>query len=260
MESKSNVFTATVESSITRTALSNDTNVLGCYSLFWMSGDEISISDYTTTAFFKTTSNLSSSAEFVCDEGKISYKASEYVAFYPSTITLDNMILPAKQTYVEGNVANFPMRAVASNKNLAFKNLCGIIRFSLKSEENNQFAISSIALSADKGMSGTFSIGDDNAAIVTGTDGVVLECLEPELLNISKETDFNIIVPQGSYNSMRVKISDDKGNEVNLVAEASVVVKRSEITCLSLTIFKATFDALLENIPITDSNVDFSER
>ena len=256
------VFNATIEGnfSSTRTSLSDYTNSDGCYSLHWTSGDAISISDGTTSAVFTTNDDYSSTAEFTCLEGRINNRASQYTAFYPSTITSSNMVLPATQNYVSKNVENFPMRAVSTNKELAFKNLCGIIRLSLKSESNNQLSVSSIALSADKGMSGTFTVGYDNAALVSGTDGVVLNCITPELLYESYATDFNIIVPQGDYNPLKIKICDATGKEVNLVSEGSISVKRSEITRITLTLAKSTFDTSLETIPITDADVDFTER
>lgn len=255
------VFSATTESDpSTRTSLSGYTNSDGCYSLNWESGDAISISDGASTAVYTTDDNYTSSAEFVCSEGKISNTATQYVAFYPSTITTANMVLPASQNFVDNNVENFPMRAVSSNKDLAFKNLCGIIRFSLKTEESGQVEVSSICLSADKGMSGTFTVGDDNAAVVLGSDGVVLNCAEPEMLYTTSATDFNIIVPQGDYNPLKVKICDVNGKEVNLVSEGAITVKRSEITRINLTLAKSTFETSLETIPITDSNVDFTER
>lgn len=189
---------------------------------------------------YTTDENYTSSAEFVCSEGKISNTAT--------------------QNFVDKNVENFPMRAVSSNKDLAFKNLCGIIRFCLKTEESGQVKVSSISLSADKGMSGAFSVGDNNAAVVSGSDGVVLNCAEPEMLYATSATDFNIIVPQGNYNQLKVKICDADGKEVNLVSEGSVSVTRSQITRITLTLAKSTFETSLETIPITDSNVDFTER
>ena len=258
---RSEVFTATTETEpSTRTSLSGYTNGDGCYSLYWDSGDAISICDGANTAVYTTDDSYTSSADFVRSEGKISNTAAHYEAFYPSSITTTNMILPANQNYVDGNIENFPMRAVSTNKNLAFKNLCGIIRFCLKSEENGQLKVSSISLSADKGMSGAFTVGEDNAAVVTGTDGVVLTCAEAEQLYATSTTDFNIIVPQGEYNPFKVKICDADGNEVNLVSEGAISVKRSEITRITLTLAKSTFETSLETIPITDSDVDFTER
>lgn len=257
----SEVFTATTENKTsTRTLLSGYTNDDGCYLLYWSKGDEISISDGVNTAVYTTDDNYSSTAKFTKHEGVINSTASQYTAFYPSTITISNMVLPATQNYVNNNVGYFPMRAVSTNKNLTFKNLCGIIRFSLKSEESGQVCISSISLSADNGMSGVFTVGDDNAAIVSGSDGVVLNCTEAKSLYTTSTTDFNIVVPQGEYNPLKVKICDADGKEINLESEGAVSVKRSEITRITLTLAKSTFDTSLETIPITDSDVDFTER
>lgn len=254
------VFSATTEVPLTRTSLSVYTDGDDCYSLKWTSGDAISITDGVSTAVYTTSDNYTSTAEFVCSEGKISNTASQYVAFYPAAITATNMVLPSAQNYVEENIENFPMRAVSCNKDLAFKNLCGVIRFCLKSEEVGQIEISSISLSADKGMSGSFTVGGDGAAVVAGTDGVVLSCAEPEMLYATSATDFNIVVPQGDYNPLKVKICDADGKEVNLISEGAISVKRSQITRISLTLAKSTFDTTLERIPITDSDVDFTER
>ena len=89
-----------------------------------------------------------------CSEGKISNTATQYEAFYPSSITTQNMVLPATQNYVVGNIENFPMHAVSTNKNLEFKNLCSIIRFCLKSEVNGQLKVSSI-ISIARGFVGS---------------------------------------------------------------------------------------------------------
>lgn len=253
-------FTAVIEEHSTRTSLSSYTDDNGCYSLTWNAGDAISITDGLSTAVFTTDEEYTSAAEFTRTSGTICNTANEYEAFYPSTITSTNMILPAEQNYVDNNISNFPMRAVSNNKNLAFKNLCGIIRFSLKSEEIGQIAVSSIALSADKGMSGEFTVDESNAAVVTGTSGVVLNCAEPEMLYTTIDTDFNIAVPEGEYTPLQVKICDSEGKEINLVSESAIKVKRSEITRITLTLAKSSFDTSLETIPITDADVDFTER
>ena len=260
-DKESAVFTATTESApSTKTSLSSGTNSDGHHTLNWVNGDKISISDGVSTAVYVTNDSYTSTAEFSCSDGTISNSASQYVAFYPSTITATNMVLPATQNFVDKNIENFPMRAVSNSKDLAFKNICGIIRLCLKSEEYGQIEIASISLSADKGMSGAFTVGEDNAAVVTGTNGVVLNCAEPEMLYTASATDFNIIVPQGEYNPLKVKIRDSNGKEVNLVSEGAISVKRSQITRINITLEKTTFETSLETIPITDSDVNFTIR
>lgn len=255
------VFDATTEEEFfSRTAISGNTNYDGCYSLVWKAGDAISLSDGMNSAVFETESNGTSSAKFYAKKGNVNDGAT-YTAFYPSTITADRMSLPSNQNYVYKNVEGFPMRAVSRDRNLQFKNLCGIVRLSLSAEENGAVSISKISLSADnQGMSGTFTIDGENAAVVNGTNGVVLNCDVPVVLSASVATDFNIIVPKGRYNSFKVKISCSNGKEVVLVAANVVSVRRSEITRIPLTLGESSFNSSLETIPITDSDVEFTER
>lgn len=102
--------------------------------------------------------------------------------------------------------------------------------------------------------------GFDNATVVSGGDGVVLNCTDAKPLYTTSAIDFNIIVPQGVYNPLNVKICDAEGKEISLVSEGAISVKRSEITRITLTLAKSTFDTSLEAIPIIDSDVDFTER
>lgn len=255
-------FSAVTESTdSTRSSLSDKTNSAGYYSLYWTRGDAISISsDGMSTAIFTTEDEGTPFAEFTRKEGRIGSGAT-YMAFYPSSITPSHMVLPAEQKYVANNIKDFPMYAESKTKELKFKNLCGIIRLSLKSEETGSIEVSSISLSADNaGMSGSFIIGEDDYAIVDGSDGVVLTCEKAIPLHESLETDFNIVVPQGDYNPLRVKISDAAGKEMNLVSEDRVHVERSGITKIALTLGASSFDSSLEMIPITESDVEFTER
>ena len=255
------VFTATTEiKPTTRTALSGNINTDGCYSLYWASGDEICISDGEKSEIYATDGDYSSTAEFSHKSGTVSGNAAEYTAFYPSKITVSNRVLPSTQNYVKNNVEYFPMYAKSDNKELAFKNLCGIIRLCIKAGENEEVNIASISLSSNKGMSGAFTIGDDNEAVVDGADGVVLNCMEPCSLYTSVTTDFNVIVPQGNYNPLKIKIRNADGKEINFESEDAITVMRSEITRINLTIFKSSFNTSLETIPITDSDVEFTER
>lgn len=59
---------------------------------------------------------------------------------------------------------------------------------------------------------------------------------------------------------MKIKIRDTNGKEINFESEGTIRVKRSEITHINLTISKSAFETSLETIPITDSDVEFTER
>lgn len=261
-ETSDMTVTAVIEGKAdTRTALSDEADNAGYYFLYWTKGDAISISDGENTAIFTTESDGTSTGEFTRKEGQIDNDAYSYTAFYPSSITSNNMTLPAEQNYVSDNVENFPMYAKSCTKELAFKNLCGIIRLCLKYEDSETIQVSSISLSADNaGMSGSFTVGTDGSAEVSGGDGVQLTCAHPVTIYKNQGTDFNIVVPKGSYNPLRVKINNADGKEVNLISEAAVKVDRSGITKIAITLSPFSFGSSLEMIPITESDVEFTDR
>lgn len=255
-------FSAIMENEAgSRTVLSDKTNSSSYYSLYWTKGDAISIYDGENTSVFTTESDGTSSGEFTLKNGKIDSDAFVYTAFYPSSITVDHMILPAEQNYVRGNVENFPMYAKSYTTDLEFKNLCGIIRLSLKSETTGAIKVSNISLSADNaGMSGHFTVGYKSEAIVDGNNGVTLVCKDAISLYNNQYIDFNIIVPPGNYNPLRIKICGADGKEVNLVSQGNIHVERSGITRISQILGSSSFDSSLEMIPITEADVEFTDR
>lgn len=255
------VFSAFMENyKKTRTGISTYP-ISGYYSLFWTRGDAISIYDGRNTAVFTTENDNSSFAEFVLAEGQIDDDASEYKAFYPSTITVYNQELPAVQHYIKDNVENFPMYAHSQNKDLEFKNLCGIIQLRLKNGSDSPIRVSSIGLSSvNSGMSGTFQIGGDGAAEVEGREGVSLICEEPVSLYEFAGTDFNIIVPQGEYDPLRVDLHLADGKVMQLASTNKVHVKRSDMTRIEMTLSESSYESSLEMIPVTEADVDFTDR
>lgn len=102
-------FSAIIERQpVTRTTLSDNTNSSGYYTLSWNQGDEISIYDGENISVFTTDDNGTDTGIFRKKEGTVNYGAFSYTAFYPSSITATDMMLPAEQYYVEDNVKDFP--------------------------------------------------------------------------------------------------------------------------------------------------------
>ena len=209
-------FTASTESKAeTRTSLSYSADENGMYSLTWNRGDEISIYDGTSTAVFSTDDSYSATAEFEQKSGEIDKNAAFYTAFYPASITVDNMVLPSQQTYVNKGILDFPMYAYSTSRNLHFKNICGILKVSVKTKESTDVSVSSISVSSEKGMSGTFTVADDYSAVVEGNDGVVLNCEEPVSLYNASYREFNIIVPPAEYETIKICIITGDGGGVS---------------------------------------------
>lgn len=254
-------FIASTESKAeTRTSLSYSADENGMYSLTWNRGDEISIYDGTSTAVFSTDDSYSATAEFKQKTGETDKNAASYTAFYPASITINNMVLPSQQTYVNKGILDFPMYAYSTSRNLHFKNICGILKVSVKTKESTDVSVSSISVSSEKGMSGTFTVADDYSAVVEGNDGVVLNCEEPVRLYNASYQEFNIVVPPGEYETMKVSVSTKDGRSINLVANNVIKINRSSMTHVKVSLGEFAFDSSLEMIPVVDSDVEFTER
>lgn len=243
-----------------RTAISTSPGADGTYSLRWESGDEISISEGNNTAVYAT-NGIGNTAKFSKKSGYISNTATKYVAFFPASLTPKNQMLPATQEYVAGNVKNYPMYAESYDKNLSFKNLCGILRLSLTNTEvSRQISVKSVSVSVEgRGLSGRFTMDASRAAVVSGNDGVVLNCATPVTLGTGTR-DFNIVVPKGIYYAMKIKITAQDGKVIYLEGKSAVCINRSGITKVNITLKADNFNNALEVITFTESDVEFSER
>lgn len=254
------MFTATLETGgITKTSLEKADEE---YKLNWSYKDQIKVYSGDTAVLFETRDSYTTQASFSSVDKTYLPTADKYVAFYPATLDKDNLALPAKQTWVKNDIAGFPMYAESTTMSLSFKNLCGILRFRLNLKESESFAVSSITISSEgKGMSGAFNI-QDNAAVMNNTDtDVTLECASAVSLYSSSATDFNIYVPAGVYNPIKVKIVSSDGAERNYESDGAVTVTRSRMTSVKLTISTTSgSDGSTETIPVTDIDVNFSER
>lgn len=230
----SSTFTATTEPA-TKTALSgNDTEG---YSILWQDGDRIQIADNAGHAGQYATSSTGEKADFsfVSDTGTEAV-TGPYQAWYPASLYNGGTpTLPATQRYMTGNIAESPMYASSGSKSLEFKNLCGIIRLNLKTDDSD-VSVKSISLSAAQGMSGVYSLNGDAAVINSGTSGVTLDCGSGVALG-NTDVPFHISVPAGTYTNLAIMVTTTDGicQTRTLKSDKSVVVSRSGITDLTLS-------------------------
>ena len=234
------VFTATTESSATKTALEENS---GNYNVAWRSGDEITIIDAAATpnvGVYSTSSNTTS-ADFTFDSGKEASTAP-FKAWYPASIYNNGTpALPSAQKYVEGNIAGSPMFASSNTTSLKFKNLAGIICLNL-STGMADISVASIALSASQPMSGPISNAESLssetpvAATVSGSAGVTLDCGAGVAIN-GTPMPFYFAVPEGTYSGLSITVAATTGayQTFTLKADKTIVVERSQITDINLT-------------------------
>lgn len=251
------VFTATTESSATKTALEEDS---GNYNVAWRSGDEITIVDAAATpnvGVYSTDSNTTS-ADFTFASGKKASTAP-FKAWYPASIYNNGApTLPATQKYVEGNIAGSPMFASSSTTSLKFKNLAGIICLNL-STGMADISVARIALSATQPMSGPISNAESLssetpvAATVSGSAGVTLDCGAGVAINGTPKP-FYFAVPAGSYTGLAITVTTTGGayQTFTLKADRTIVVGRSQITDINLTAnnIHSEYDLTADNITV----------
>lgn len=212
---------ATTESGI-KTLLSGDDGA--GYDVLWQTGDEISIDGKTF--------------RLRCGEGTkdgvfqlVSCTApanGTYDAYYPASYNGNDWV--NDQTYVPGNVAGSPMKAVAvvsgsKISDLHFINVGGILRLTVKGAAD--IKVKSVEVSAEE-LAGT----------------ITLTCGTPVELNTTSGVQFHISLPENAagYSDICISFKDCEGKLIDRKSLKSdkLVVKRSTITRISFDIHRST--------------------
>ena len=229
------VFTATTESSATKTALSqNGEN----YDVLWQDGDQITIVDAAANVGVYQTASTTTQGSFSHVSGTAAATPG-YKAWYPASLYGDGTpTLPATQEYTAGNIKNSPMYAESSTESLSFKNICGVIRLNVSTTQSDK-KVRRIILSADQGMSGAISnaatlASDDYVATVSGTAGVTLDCGESGVAISSTPTPFHVAVPEGTYTTLKITVTTTDGMIQTRTSTSGISVSRSQVTDITL--------------------------
>ena len=254
-------FSATTEAAATKTALSDDG--AGGYNVVWQNGDRITIVDAASHVGIYSTESTSTEGDFNLAEGTAMDPSSTYKAYYPASIyNAGTPTLPAEQTYVAGNIAGSPMYAESNTSSLSFKNLCGIIRLNLKTNQPS-IKVQSITLTANEPLSGPISnaatLADDGyAAAVSGSAGVTLDCGAGVDIDNSAYTPFHIAVPENTtgYSNLTITVTTTTGAYQTFTVKSGtrIAVGRSMITTISLTAKDILYD-----LPATYAALDYLE-
>ena len=240
------LFTATTESSATKTSLSQ--NGEG-YDVLWQDGDQITIVDAVSNVGVYKTASTTTKGAFSYVSGTEATKAN-YKAWYPASIyNAGTPTLPATQEYAADNIKNSPMYAESSTETLSFKNICGIIRLKISTTMNGK-KVRSIALSATQPMSGAISntatlANNGYIAEISEGAGVTLDCGKSGVAIGTEPTAFHFAVPAKSYTGLKITVLTTDGDfqTRTLKSEASIVVDRSSIADVTVS-----FDGFINNL------------
>lgn len=204
-------------------------------ALEWVGGDRIAVYGTGGAGIYSATPQTPATVA-VFDNVSGETGDGPFRAFYPATLTTDgvNITLPSTQTYVEGSINEFPMYAESSDNQLAFKNLCGVLKLHLTKANTN---ISSITVTANAEINGTFSVnynsGDPELTYsANGTNTTTLTCATAQ--SIAEGKDFYIYLPEGSYSGLQIELNTDDGRYCVKTANTAINVTRSQYTLITL--------------------------
>lgn len=251
-------FTATIE----KCTDYNTKTVLSGQNLHWEAGDQIIIfNDYLQTGIYTAATGGSTTTTFdymqidgmidVGDDANYNEdnRPSGYYAIYPADImfmevtpeaTLGGITIPAVQQTTDGSLHGFPMYAESATKALSFKNILGLLKFTLQKDNTT---ITSISVTADHEINGKYyaqpnwPITGDVPALTyanSGTTTTTLRCGTGNGISIATSKDFYIYLPAGEYSSLTINITNSDGGFCTLTANTTIPVVRSQYTTISL--------------------------
>jgi len=221
-------FRATMEGCAAR----DGKTTLSGMSLNWVSGDQMAIYGtagcglYTATPQSPATVALFDNVSGTTGDGP-------FRAFYPSTLTTDgvNITLPAAQTYVENSINEFPMYAESATNQLAFKNLCGVLKLHLTKANTN---ISSISVTANAEICGDFTVSYVNGVPYlsytgNGSKTVTMACTTAQAIDNGR--DFYIALPAiDTLKSITLTTDDGRVCTKTVKSNICIGVQRSTVT------------------------------
>lgn len=219
----SDYFTASIE----KTDITRATFDAGAKCASWQVGDRINIDGKLYEAQEEGT--VTTFAAIGQAAGGSTHKA-----YFPASLcdAEQNLVLPStiSEEYVEGRF-NMPMYAQSTTKDLAFKNLCGVLKITVKSSEIDK--VKSIRISSQsRALSGKFTVRD-NAAVLTSrlTIANTLEVIYDTAVPLDAEGKvFYIAVPVETYRDLWIDVSNGKDHMVMATkTEAEIAIARNTI-------------------------------
>ena len=222
--------------------ISGDTKTeLDGLNLYWVPGDRIKVYDASNNIGVYESTEPGEDSPFDIVYSTI-VERSSYRAIYPASAgdNAGRLVLPLDQRTTDGSLTEFPMYAEVESESsntepvFEFDNLCGVICFKLQAQG---VSVSSIEVTTDKQVAGTFTISNSDGLSLTGISGsnsVTLTCSTPQ--SISSQKKFYMYVPANEFGFMRIKIYSSNGHVCTktLKANSHFIVERGKITSLTL--------------------------
>ena len=181
-----------------------------------------------------------SDMKFVCESDNsggdqaLSIDDAPFHAYFPAALyDGTTATLPANITeeWADGRF-NMPMYAYSEDTNLKFKNLCGVLKITVKSDD--LASVRSIKVSSSNcATSGAFTVNAEGAAELSTPDDIsqtvtVTYTTPVETTAVGKV--FYVPVPAQTYHDLKIRISDGANDKFMVTKSgADIVVERNKI-------------------------------
>ena len=181
------------------------------YYPYWTSGDELAVYVDALSVVDKYTLTTGAGTEKGSFSGKVS--GNRYVALYPYSDRVNeglqgnalSLMLPSEQSYAPGSFGEgaFPMLAVGGEDDLAFKNLCSVLKISVTGDKVVR-AVHFVTHDGHLSVSGPATVRTDYDTVPElvmsegGSSRVTVKCPGVQLKE-DEPLDFFIVIPPGTY-------------------------------------------------------------
>ena len=160
--------------------------------------------------------------------------AAPFHAYFPAALyDGTTATLPANITeeWADGRF-NMPMYAESATTNLQFKNLCGVLKITVKSDD--LASVRSIKVSSSNcATSGKFTVNEEGAAVlITPTDvsQIVTVTYTTPVETTAEGKVFYVAIPAQTYQDLKIRISDGANDKFMVTKSgADIVVERNKI-------------------------------
>lgn len=247
-------YTATIERATAKTSVERLDNFNVSHPVVWERGDEITIfraSDGMAFTFITDDNNTDNAVFHLEGQGDCSVLHGEAVnAGYPAEYFHHQaqIQIPSIQNYKNHNVIKYPMYATASSgeSELAFKNLCGILRIKMPKYASTdlQVDVAKVMVWANQQISGIFDIrngGTEQQYLhpVDGPDEIIMNFETSISLNGDDNEYIYIYLPAATYSTLAFQFytteSEDEGKYLEVKSTQSITISRSQVHTIDLT-------------------------
>ena len=152
-----------------------------------------------------------------------------HIAYFPASLYNGVAALPAEisETWADGKF-NMPMYATSTTTDLSFKNLCGVLKITIKSDQIA--AVKRIRVrSANKAVSGPFTVDANNAAVLSDASAVANTLTVTYSDAVSTDAAgkvFYVAVPAQTYQALKIELdADGNGFTTSMTTKAATDIK-----------------------------------